>query len=216
MFLDLRKDQYVSVPQPNMDALIPWISGWKIPRPAQRALGPPPTAAAELAADLLAAGLLRHCARTNRPSASPPSTAEDELTPCEGGTQRVAGVPGKLPILAALLRADYALRRVPILEIVRRTTRLQRPPRPLHQSLQELRRLIVAFRVVRPWYPRDALCLFDSLALLLFLRHCGHNCQWVFGVREDPFAAHCWIQYGPFVLSDKLERVRLYTPIMVA
>jgi hypothetical protein len=36
----------------------------------------------------------------------------------------------------------------------------------------------------------------------------------VFGVREAPFTAHCWVQDGAVVLNDHLENVDLYTPIM--
>jgi hypothetical protein len=74
--------------------------------------------------------------------------------------------------------------------------------------------LIAAFQKLRPLYPRSYLCLFDSLALLEFLA--GHHLfpRAVFGVVADPFQAHCWLQDGPTVINDELERVGRYKPIL--
>ena len=37
----------------------------------------------------------------------------------------------------------------------------------------------------------------------------------VIGVRVNPFTAHCWVQHDAYVLNDMVERVRLFTPILV-
>lgn len=70
------------------------------------------------------------------------------------------------------------------------------------------------FQTLRPYYPRPYLCLFDSLALLHFLARIGVFPQWVFGVKLEPFAAHCWVQAGEIVVNDIVDNVRDYTPIM--
>jgi hypothetical protein len=70
------------------------------------------------------------------------------------------------------------------------------------------------FQTLRPYYPRPYLCLFDSLALLYFLEHYGVFPQWVYGVRLEPFSAHCWVQVGNRVVNDIIDNVRSYTPIM--
>ncbi|MGH9587636.1 MAG: lasso peptide biosynthesis B2 protein, partial [Acidobacteriaceae bacterium] len=57
-------------------------------------------------------------------------------------------------------------------------------------------------------------CLFDALALKLFLAKYGVFPDWIFGVRINPFAAHCWLQDGRTVLNDSLDSVRRFTPIM--
>ena len=59
-------------------------------------------------------------------------------------------------------------------------------------------------------------CLFDALALKLFLAKYGLFPQWIFGVRVHPFAAHCWLQHGDTVVNDSLDFVRRFTPIMAA
>jgi hypothetical protein len=74
---------------------------------------------------------------------------------------------------------------------------------------------VALFYEARPFLfsSRNA-CLFDSLALLLFLRRLNVHPHWIFGVRTGPFAAHCWLQSGHIVLNDTVDNVRSYTPIM--
>jgi hypothetical protein len=74
--------------------------------------------------------------------------------------------------------------------------------------------LVNAFYVLRYFYPREYLCLFDSLALLRFLAQYRFFPQWVFGVKLTPFAAHCWVQDRTLILNDTVENVQKYTPIM--
>lgn len=58
-------------------------------------------------------------------------------------------------------------------------------------------------------------CLSRSIALALCLarHHCRANV--ILGVKLAPFAAHCWAQHGDVVLNDELEEVRRYQPILV-
>jgi hypothetical protein len=80
---------------------------------------------------------------------------------------------------------------------------------------ERLREMVETFGRLRPYYPRAYLCLFDSLALVNFLAPYGAFPQWVYGVRLNPFAAHCWVQDSGVVLNDVVENVREYTPLMV-
>lgn len=75
--------------------------------------------------------------------------------------------------------------------------------------------LVSAFCALRPYYPREYRCLFDSLALVNFLGQYGFFPNWIFGVQLEPFNAHCWVQAGQMVLNDTVENVRKFTPIMV-
>jgi hypothetical protein len=68
--------------------------------------------------------------------------------------------------------------------------------------------------VLRPLYPRDYLCLFDSLALIEFLAQHGLYPTWVFGVTSDPFMAHCWVQEGDTLLNDTVAHVGQFVPLM--
>lgn len=68
---------------------------------------------------------------------------------------------------------------------------------------------------VFPWLPGEGECLQRAYQLRHFLADRDLSADWVFGVRTWPFSAHCWLQIGNEVLGDRIERVRLYTPIMV-
>lgn len=58
-------------------------------------------------------------------------------------------------------------------------------------------------------------CLLRSIALVDHLARHGHFPQLVIGVRTGAFSAHCWVQQGPTLLNDEIDRVQLFTPIMV-
>lgn len=88
------------------------------------------------------------------------------------------------------------------------------PPRPPCDD--ELIRRAVLFDRWLPWMPFQGQCLYRAYTLRHFLRLAGLDARWVFGVRTWPFAAHCWLQSGDLVLDDDLDRVRLYTPILIA
>jgi len=115
-------------------------------------------------------------------------------------------------VLGAAIRAKLWLRLRGIEWIVNTLTR-----KAARSALDETlaAELVSLFFDTRPFLfsARNA-CLFDSLALLLFLRRFGVCPAWTFGVRTGPFAAHCWLQSGSVVLNDSVDNVRSYTPIM--
>lgn len=80
----------------------------------------------------------------------------------------------------------------------------------------EARELVAEFAEARAYYPRRKSCLFESLALIEFLAGAGVFPGWTFGVRSDPFAAHCWVEGGGVVLNDSLETTRAFAPIFSA
>ena len=218
MFLDLMGDRYLSVPRDQLDELAPQIRNWQLPEypPAPRA---PFTERAEIAQELLAAGILVRC---NEPAT--PGQSNSQPIPLA----RASVLNGKTPrttlksqswltIFAALFWADFALRSLSLLRIVKRISKITtstRGSRTSH-SPANAATFTAGFLNARPWYPHDYLCLFDSLALVRYLATQGINARWVFGVREDPFAAHCWVQHGDLILNDHLDRVKTYAPIMI-
>lgn len=76
------------------------------------------------------------------------------------------------------------------------------------------RELTAVFHKLRALFPHNYLCLFDSLALLEFLARYGIFPTWVFGIKLEPWAAHCWVQEGQFVFNEGVEEAASYTPIM--
>jgi len=81
-------------------------------------------------------------------------------------------------------------------------------------NTEDIAELFKVFRALRPFYPRPYLCLFDSLALVHFLARYNMYPKWVYGVKLEPFGAHCWIQAEGLVVNDIVDNVRNYTPIM--
>lgn len=81
-------------------------------------------------------------------------------------------------------------------------------------DLAAARELTAIFQRLRSLFPRNYLCLFDSLALTEFLARYRVFPTWVFAVKLEPWAAHCWVQEGQFVFNEGVEEAANYTPVM--
>lgn len=216
MFLDLRRDRYISAPQPLMAALAPWITDWHLTSTVPPIPPPNEIDVDKLLKDLLNAGIL--CTDRRPTVVSEPIPAATHTGNAWLCRRRSADPPYTIRMrsILDLLRTDFSLRTVGLWRIVTGlSARAEKLKTSSHPDLSNAAETLVShFLAVRPWYPRDYLCLFDSLALMLFLLQEGIRARLIFGVREDPFAAHCWVQYGSLVLNDYFDRTRLYTPIM--
>lgn len=82
-------------------------------------------------------------------------------------------------------------------------------------DISQVSRITCIYRRLRPLFPRDFLCLFDSLSLVDFLARYNSYPDIVFAVRVDPWAAHCWVQYGTVALNQDIEETADYLPIML-
>jgi hypothetical protein len=74
--------------------------------------------------------------------------------------------------------------------------------------------VVTAFRNARRYLSQNDQCLVCGIAMSRMMARRGARVQLVIGVAL-PFVAHCWIQVGETVLSDTVDRVRPYTPILV-
>jgi hypothetical protein len=123
--------------------------------------------------------------------------------------------------LAAYAAAKWSLERRPIKEVVQ-AARLRKKRGSGTTGLAKgldittLRELVAAFVHLRPLFytARDA-CLLDSLTLTHYLARYGVFPTWVFGVKTDPFYAHCWVQQGDFVFNDSPDFIKAFSPILV-
>jgi hypothetical protein len=79
----------------------------------------------------------------------------------------------------------------------------------------DLARLRGAFDRIAGLFGEADACFPRSLAFRHLAMRRGHHPSLVFGVKIDPFAAHCWVQTGARVDNDSIECVRLFTPIHV-
>lgn len=81
-------------------------------------------------------------------------------------------------------------------------------------NLDELRRLVGVYDRLRPLFPRNFLCLFDSISLVEFLAGYNFFPDIIFAVRLDPWSAHCWVQYDTVALNQDIAEAATYRPIM--
>lgn len=75
--------------------------------------------------------------------------------------------------------------------------------------------LAAAFRRATRYANAEDQCLAQGIAMRAMLARRGLASELVIGVRL-PFAAHCWVQLGETVLSDPLDRVQNFRPIVAA
>lgn len=123
-----------------------------------------------------------------------------------------------LPLMAAALVTDMLYRRR-----IRRQSFQMVIEREFHRPMSywparlqpDLPALRTAFERIGPMVGKDGRCLSRSFAYRLLAKRFGYNVKLVIGVKVDPFAAHCWVEYGSQVANDSLEQVRLFNPILI-
>ena len=139
-------------------------------------------------------------ARTSRPSSS---IFDHEL----GGRPALSDVIGVSRLVLGIRRQR---KRRKIVEILEKVTNTRAGDRNSGHGAAALAVRFARARLAVP-APRD--CLTDSLALIAWLGGKGSDCELVFGAKLDPFAAHCWVQSGDLLLSDRLEEIDRFTPV---
>jgi hypothetical protein len=217
IILSTTHDRYLCVEHARLASIGDQLAGWQDERPATTHRLQPAIPKSRLVESLISKGIITDDPSIGKPFVEcrypiPESRLELLRTVDRGSISFL----WKVRFFLACIWVDWQLRRAALpralARIERRRPRVEQPAMnstPAHTAV-----LVSAFMALRPLYPRPYLCLFDSLALLEFLA--AHECfpRMVFGVVADPFQAHCWLQDGPAVLDDDLERVRRYKPIL--
>ena len=169
-------------------------------------------------ASLVNKGIIRH---GEGPSATPvhaPVVSESAIE--QRSERRLAfGEPVLSPfeLFAARFTAGQALSRLGLLPTVeyyrRRRDRYlgRRNVAPFQRTFAAA--IAASFAERRRFFPAKRRCVPDSLALAATLWRRGCEAQVLFGVRLDPFAAHCWVQQGNLLLSDPLDSVAEFCPV---
>ena len=117
----------------------------------------------------------------------------------------------------AYTAAKWSLKRYPIKAVVE-GVRLRKKRSSVAPALEidTVRSLVAAFIYLRPLlYTAHNACLLDSLTLTRFLASYGVFPDWIFGVKTDPFYAHCWVQQGEHVFNDSPDHVGEFAPLLV-
>jgi hypothetical protein len=219
VFLDLRRNQYLCLNRRNTQTAIDLFTGSTEPDATplreERATDSEDT---RLVAQALAdRGLLAQDDRSGKEGVSVRIQTPENVLLLEGCRPKpTVRLHHWTVCFRSLLKASGKLRWYSMQRTVRSVENQKRRCVKLQiTDDDELRELVAIFHHLRPFYVREYLCLFDSLALLEFLAHYHHFPLWVFGVKAEPFGAHCWVQENDCVLNDTVEFVREFTPIMV-
>ena len=221
VFLDLSRDRYSCIRRKDFEQLAPWItlddaSAAAAPQESDaNPLLPPPGHIEKELSSLVERGLVTRAIslRGIRPGRRVEPPTEAVIAP-PGTSSTILWKMRLLSFCACAARADYLLRHRSLAMIVKRIRARVDRRGPVPFDLDRARTHIAVFNRFRWLYPRDYLCLFDSLALLELLATDRLHPTWVFAVTTDPFQAHCWLQHGTTVLNDTLDRVADYLPIM--
>lgn len=220
VFLDLRQNQYFCLDRQRSSILQPILMTGQSDGDEQH----PQTSITRGDFDnavikaLLKRRLLVHCQNCGKAiapeNADPPteSLMDSLRTKGPGPKRRYIGSAITAGVLASSWLRWFSIERTVHSVARRKITARKRIVRPCESRIDNL---VAVFFALRPYYPREYLCLFDSLALVLFLANYGNLTQLIFGVKMEPFGAHCWVQRDRRILNDTVENVRQYTPIMV-
>lgn len=218
VFLNLLTNRYLHLSKPEADILRSSVSGFP-DRPHSGSRIPVDAMLVDSLMDSLAThGLLTQDPAIRRtgpqPGIAPPTSSLPDLD-----IERVL-ITGKhvAYALAATTLAIVQLRLLPLSQIVSRVIRRRRVSVTAAAPLtgNALVPLLAAFTTIRQFiYTAADACLFDSLATLHYLAHWNSYPNWIFGVRTQPFSAHCWVQQGGVVINESVHRILSFTPIMV-
>jgi hypothetical protein len=219
IFLDLRRDEYLTLNQEQVAALSRMVRGWPCDFQSAtttwaRGDGP----AEEFAGTLLERGLLTSDALAGRPAAQVELDAAETSLVEENTANRTGHGRHMVNFLSACIGTSLALRWRPLERIVDgvRKRKQAQAAMPRQTSVRELQELMSTFLLMRPLvYTQKAKCLFDSLTLVNFLAAYRIFPDLVFAVRTHPFEAHAWVQHGRCALNYPAEYVRSFSPIMV-
>lgn len=139
--------------------------------------------------------------------------------PCyDFGQDQVQNVKARVPDMLwaafAQRRARIMLRRKPLRDILAVLRRRRQISVSAETDMTESRRIGATFSAIARLVRSADQCLPFALAAWELCNRRAINAALVFGVRVDPFAAHCWVQVGDAVIVGDLEQVRMFTPIL--
>lgn len=124
-----------------------------------------------------------------------------------------------LEVFAIVWRVRRQFRTRPLKETIEALTRYREgrrlnmgPTDPVDAGILASASLFIRSRL---YVPIETSCLLDSFALARYLAGRGMSAKIVFGVTDDPFSAHCWVQTGNMVLNDTVGNALAHTPIRV-
>ncbi len=220
--LDLKKDKYISIDLQSCVGLPEVIAGWPLaPAPVFDVAADIDAPLPQDAMSTLAALVERGLVVQNEMAAARDERIEALAVEREWGGDLSApriGLSDVSSFAKACALAKVRLRLHSLEYLVRRSLERNRAFRIATCDIgreEAVWEVIGKHAYLRPWfYSATDMCVFECLVLLEFLAQFHFSIDWVFGVRADPFAAHCWLQFGNCVVNDTIENVSRFSPIM--
>lgn len=209
IFLDMKRGTYFGLDLEKTQLL-------------RQALHDPPAteqAAPPIAAELIDMGLLTTSHSASRAFLPPVSDApQAALLPLIDARPRISVgrvVRFLMSCSAVALRLRFRPLEHNLVHLAQRKSQSAVRCIPDNDALDRARDLTRTFVHLRPFaYAARNRCLLDSLSLAEFLAGYGVRTTCVFGVRANPFEAHCWLQIGSHVVNETPEMARRYSPIL--
>lgn len=200
VFLDLRRDRYLALGAEAEEAF----------RQMHAADEPMLPAGASRDA-LLATGLFREASLRGRLAPVDVPRLTDSLLDERTGPR--SGLTAIMRAWGSVSRARKRLTASALCDIVSalREDRYAAPPRGDPSAAEHAAR---AFLVARTRCPVERSCLLDCLALLDWLGEEAGHARLVFGVRLEPFGAHCWLQTERRLLTDAYDTIGEFAPVL--
>lgn len=114
--------------------------------------------------------------------------------------------------VSATLAFRYRLKHRPLQMVLARHAK--RRPATANADRTTCMAVAAAFNRSKRYLSAHEICLPRGLAMTHILFSLGVDAKLIFGVTL-PFSAHCWVQVGNIVLTDPIDRVLGFTPILV-
>ncbi len=144
-------------------------------------------------------------------SLSPPSKAAmDEFAERPDALQCVYAAIGHI-------QSDIGYRPISLMQTVEMIKRRKIRKVSNSRSLTDtgVRRSVSAFLSTRRLMVTQDRCIRWSISMINHLARSNYYPSLVIGVSMKPFGAHAWVQDGDYVLSDYVDNVLPFTPILV-
>ena len=196
VFMDVAADRYFRLPPGREAALKQHLLGGQV--------------AAEDRQALIARGVIASAAQGPAPLPPLPDSRDLVLPPALRPRRRDVARS-----LAARLAMRQRLRRVRLARLLEEscsaTARRREPPRDAEPRILAL---AGAFAASRAFLRSQDRCLADALAMMALCRREALCATLIFGVRLDPFAAHCWVQARQVVITGDVDDARTCSAIL--
>ncbi len=124
------------------------------------------------------------------------------------------GIGHVFNMISALAVTFYLLKIRGLPSAVRHVSRL-RTRTDMSDRAHDASEVVEIYHRVRPFfYSAKGNCLFNALSMISFLSKYGICPYWCFGVKMNPFEAHCWVEDGQWLYNDRYSRTWRFAPIM--